>query len=45
MLLDACLLPEPEERMNVEEQMIPYKGKTAFNNIFHRNLRNGASKL
>jgi len=30
MLRDACLLTEPEERLSVDEQMIPYKGKNSL---------------
>ena len=30
MLRDACLQTEPEEKMSVDEQMIPYKGKNSL---------------
>ena len=30
MLHDACLQTEPEEKMSVDEQMIPYKGKNSL---------------
>lgn len=29
-LRDACLLTEPKERISVDEQMIPYKGKNSL---------------
>ena len=30
MLRDACWLTEPEARMSIDEQMIPYKGKNSL---------------
>jgi hypothetical protein len=30
MLRDACLLTEPESKMSIDEQMIPYKGKNGL---------------
>lgn len=30
MLRDACLQTEPEEKMSIDEQMIPYKGKNSL---------------
>ena len=44
MLRDACLLTEPEERMSVNEQMIPYKGKNSLRQYLQKNRRSGALK-
>ena len=44
MLRDACLLTEPEERMSVDEQMIPYKGKNSLRQYLPKNRRSGALK-
>ena len=40
-LRDACLNVEPEEKMSVDEQMIPYKGKNYCANISKKNKEMG----
>ena len=44
MLRESCLRIEPEDRMSIDEQMIPYKGKNSLRQYLPKKPKNGVLK-
>ena len=44
MLRESCLHIEPEKRMSIDEQMIPYKGKNSLRQYLPKKPKNGVLK-
>ena len=45
IIREGCLSVEPEERMSVDEQIIPYKGKNPLRQYLQKNQKNGGSRF